>query len=64
MSILILSVLDIVLHLSHALIPIYIINTASKSKAITLLYTHFKLSVIASSIYCHPFTIYRWEGNI
>ena len=64
MSILILSVLDIVLRLSRAPIPIHIINTASKSKAITLLHAHFKPSTIASSIHCHPSTIYRWEGNI
>ena len=44
--------------------PVHTIDFASKSKSVALLHAHWKPSAIASSIHCHPATVYRWEGNI
>ena len=64
MSVLILGVLDILLSPPPLPMPVHTIDTASKSKVVTLLHAHFKLSTIASTIHCHPSTVYRWEGNV
>ena len=60
MSILILSILDIVLHLSRTLIPIYIIDITFKSRL--LLYyicTLNYLLLLVVSITIHPLSIGR-----
>ena len=44
--------------------PTYILDSASKSKAIALLQAHWKPSAIAKSIHCHKSTVYKWERNL
>ena len=44
--------------------PVHIIDTASKSKAVALLHAHWKPSAVASKVHCSKTTVYTWEQNI
>ena len=49
---------------TRPLMPVHLIDTTSKSKAVALLHAHWKPPAIANKIHCHPSTVYRWESNI
>ena len=44
--------------------PVHIIDTASKSKAVALLQCHWKPTAIANKIHCSKTTVYTWEKNL
>ena len=44
--------------------PRRIIDTTSRARAVHLLHAHWKPAAIATQLYCHQSTVYRWEQRL